>query len=90
MIRTREQECIVELYSLIDYIVENAKKGNLSALKIQSIGGCDQYFGLPPICKKIDELTERYGDVISNSFINNSHDYVKERNDALLRKLEGE
>lgn len=36
------------------------------------------------------ERTERYGDVISEAFINNRHNTVKERNDALLRRLEGE
>lgn len=87
---TIEQECIVELYALLDYIVENAKRGNLSALTVPSIGGCDQYFGLPPICRKVDELTERYGDIISEAFINDRHNTVKERNDALLRRLEGE
>lgn len=90
MALTREQECIVELYSLLNFIVENAKRRNLKPLTVSSIGGCDQYFGLPPICRKVDELTDRYGDVISEAFINDNHNSVKERNDGILRRLESE
>lgn len=64
---TDEQKCIVDLFMLIDDITEKAKKRDLSLFRINSIGGCDRYHGLPPICRKYDDLLDKHGDLISQS-----------------------
>lgn len=65
---TKEQECIVELYTILDNIVEGAKKHDLRPFKIHGISGCDQYQGLPPICRTMDAICEKYGDVLHMAF----------------------
>lgn len=65
---TKEQECIVELYTILDNIVEGAKKHDLRPFKIHGISGCDQYQGLPPICRTMDAISEKYGDVLQKAF----------------------
>ena len=64
---TDEQKCIVDLFMLIDDITEKAKKRDLSLFRINSIGGCDRYHGLPPICRKYDDLLDKHGDLILQS-----------------------
>lgn len=62
---TREQACIRELYELVDKITENARKHDLSLLRLgRGANGCDMYQGLPPICRIRDDIFNRYEDII--------------------------
>lgn len=66
---TREQECIKELYSLLDSIESAAKRKDLSLFRVLG-GACgtDVYSGLPPICRKVDAILDKYEDVIYECF----------------------
>lgn len=65
----REQECIKELYSLLDTIESAAKRKDLSLLRVCG-GACstDVYSGLPPICRAMDAILDKYEDVILECF----------------------
>lgn len=66
---TREQECIKELCELVDRVTENAKKHDLSLVRPpRGACGCDQYIGLPPLCRIRDDIFSRYEDIISGAF----------------------
>jgi len=58
------RKCILDLWTFAEGIVEKAKKGDFSMFRINSIGGCDQYQGCPPICRIYDELTENNEEAI--------------------------
>lgn len=61
----REQECIVELYTLLERIEDGARRRDLSLLRVhRGASGCDAYQGLPPICRIKDDIWDRYGDII--------------------------
>lgn len=62
---TREQECIKELYSLLDTIESAAKRKDLSLLRVNE-GACGT--GLPPICRAMDFILDKYEDVIYDCF----------------------
>lgn len=64
----RQKKCVKELFSLLNEITEKAKRRDLSLFKILSIGGCDAYQGLPPICRITDSILEQYGDIIYDTF----------------------
>lgn len=73
---TREQECIKELYSLVDRVVEDAKKRDLSLLRIRGeASGCDMFQGLPPICRILSDITDRYDDV----YVQHSKNEIRSR-----------
>ena len=62
---TREQECIVELYTLLERIEDGARHHDLSLLRVpRGATGCDMYQGLPPICRAKDDILNRYEDII--------------------------
>lgn len=62
---TREQECIVELYTLLERIENGARHHDLSLLRVpRSATGCDMYQGLPPICRIKDDILNRYEEII--------------------------
>lgn len=61
---TDEQKCIVDLFMLIEEITEKSKKKDFSLFRTSSIGGCDKYHGLPPICRKRDDLLLKHEDII--------------------------
>lgn len=62
---TKEQQCIVELYSLLERIEGGARRHDLSLLRVpRSASGCDAYQGLPPICRIMDDILDRHGDII--------------------------
>ena len=62
---TREQQCIVELYTLIERIEDGARHHDLSFLKgPRGASGCDMYQGLPPICRVKNDILDRYEDII--------------------------
>lgn len=66
---TREQKCIKELYELVDKITENARKHDLSLLRVRGgASGCDMYQGLPPICRIRDSVLDKYEDIIADAF----------------------
>lgn len=66
---TREQECIKELYSLLDTIESAAKRNDLSLFRVKGgARGTDVYSGLPPICRKVDAILDKYDDVINECF----------------------
>ena len=65
---TREQECIVELYTLLERIEDGARHHDLSLLRVpRDATGCDMYQGLPPICRAIDDILDRYDDIITEA-----------------------
>lgn len=62
---TKEQQCIIELYSLLERIESGARHHDLSLLRVpRGASGCDAYQGLPPICRIMDDILDRYGDII--------------------------
>ena len=62
---TREQKCIAELYALLERIEDGARKHDLSLLRVpHGASGCDMYQGLPPIRRIMDDITNRYDDII--------------------------
>lgn len=61
---TREQKCIKELYTFISQLTDMSKGGNISMFKPTRISGADMYQGMPPICRKHDELLNKYEDII--------------------------
>lgn len=66
---TREQECIKELYELLDKVAQNAKKRDMSLIRAyRGASGCDMYQGLPPICRILDSIFNKYDDVIELAF----------------------
>ena len=68
---TDEQKCIVELYQFIDDLTEKARKKDSKVMDMfrgGRIGGADKYQGMPPIVRIRDNLLEKHGQVIHNSF----------------------
>ena len=65
---TKEQKCIVEMYRMLDEIVERAKKHDFSLLRPVGIGGCDMYHGAPIICRAFDGLSTDYSDILHKAF----------------------
>lgn len=66
---TKEQCCIREMYELLDRVSQNAKSHDLSLLRpYRGASGCDSYQGLPPICRILDNILDKYEDVISEAF----------------------
>ena len=66
---TREQECIKELYSLLDTIESAAKRKDLSLFHVRGgVRSTDVYSGLPPICRKVDAILDKNEDVILECF----------------------
>lgn len=61
---SREQECIAELFMLVDNITEQAIKRDLSLFRRAGASGCDIYQGMPQICRKRDDILHRYEDII--------------------------
>lgn len=61
---SQEQECIAELFMLIENIADLAVKKDLSLFQCAGAGGCDMYQGMPPICRKKDDILYRYKDII--------------------------
>ena len=65
---TREQECIVELYTLLERIENGSRRHDLSLLRVpRGATGCDMYQGLPPICRAMDDILGRYEDIITEA-----------------------
>lgn len=63
----KEEKCIKELWELIDRITMDARKHDLTLLRIRGgASGCDAYQGTPPICRIVDDIYDRYGDIIHN------------------------
>lgn len=67
-INNREQECIVELYSILDKIVECVTHHDFSPFRAPGAGGCDQHQGVPTVCRVFYEVSEKYSDVLSCAF----------------------
>lgn len=66
---TREQECIKELYSLLDSIESAVKIKDLSLFRVRGgVRGTDVYSGLPPICRAVDAILDKYEDIIHECF----------------------
>lgn len=62
---TREQECIAELYTLLERIENGALHHDLSLLRVpRGASGCDMYQGMPHICRIKDGILNRYEDII--------------------------
>lgn len=59
------QECIYDLYVMLDKVIESAKRNDLSMLRpFRGASGCDAYQGSPPICRAFDELLDKHIEVI--------------------------
>lgn len=60
------QECIYDLYAMLDGIIYNARNNDLSALRpFRGASGCDAYQGAPPICRKFDKVFDKHEEAIS-------------------------
>lgn len=65
---TRKQKCIAELWKLLRRIDDGARHHDVSLLRaLPRPSGCDMYQGLPPICRLMDDIWERYGDIINEA-----------------------
>lgn len=55
------QDCIYDLYEMLEKIIDNAKHHDLAALRPhRGASGCDAYQGAPPICRKFDEVFDKH------------------------------
>lgn len=62
------QYCIAELYALLERIENSARRHDLTLLRVpRGTTGCDMYQGLPPICRIMDGILNRYEDIIARS-----------------------
>lgn len=62
---TKEQECIAELYNILARIEYGARNHDLTLLRVRrGASGCDMYQSLPPICRVMDDILDRYKDII--------------------------
>lgn len=61
------QQCIEELFLFVENITERAIKNDLSLFRCPGAGGCDMYQGMPPICRKKDDILHRYEEVIDEA-----------------------
>ena len=65
---TKEQECIAELYSLLERIEHGARHHDLTLLRVpRGATGCDMFQGLPPISLTMSDILDRYDDVINEA-----------------------
>lgn len=64
---SRKDDCIRELYQLLDKIEKNAQRGNLTLVEKPHVacGGGDCP---PPIEKMINSILDEYGDIIYMAF----------------------
>lgn len=64
----RLKDCIAELYILLGKLVDAGKKYDFSMLRPKrSAGPCDMYQGLPPICRVLADIDDKYYDIISEA-----------------------
>lgn len=62
---TREQQCIKELYDLLERVEYGARHHDLTLLRVpRGATGCDMFQGMPPISRIIVDITDRYKDII--------------------------
>jgi len=62
---SKEHECIADLYMLLERIEDGARHHDLSLLRVpRGASGCDMYQGLPPICRIMNDILDRYEDII--------------------------
>ena len=62
---TKEQECIAELYSLLERIEHGARHHDLTLLRVpRGATGCDMFQGIPPISRLMADITDRYEDIL--------------------------
>lgn len=60
------QECIYDLYAMLDGIIYHARNNDLSALRpFRGASGCDAYQGAPLICRKFDKVFDKHEEAIS-------------------------
>lgn len=65
---TKEQQCISELYLLLDSISQKSLHKDKSLFDMFRVsGGIGPYERRPPICKKLDCILLKYEDVIYES-----------------------
>lgn len=61
---TKEQECVYDLFMLVEDITDKAKNRDLSLVRPTSGIGAGMYLGMPPICMARDNILEKYEDII--------------------------
>lgn len=62
---TKEQECIAELYSLLERIEHGARHHDLTLLRVpRGATGCDMFQGMSPISRLMADITDRYEDIL--------------------------
>lgn len=67
-ITTKEQQCISELYLLLDSICQKSLHKDKSLFDMFRVSGeIGLYERRPPICKKLDCILDKYEDVIYES-----------------------
>lgn len=60
--------CIIDMYELLQKISDNCRKHDFSLFRINGIGGCDMYQGLPPIKRVLDSLLDKHESVICSAY----------------------
>lgn len=62
---TREQQCIKELYDLLERVEYGARHHDLTLLRVpRGVTGCDMFQGMPPISRLMVDIQNRYSDII--------------------------
>lgn len=63
---TREQQCVKELYDLLERVEYGARHHDLTLLRVpRGATGCDMFQGMPPISRLMVDITDRYQDILS-------------------------
>ena len=58
-------DCIRDMYRLLAKISDDAKKRDLSLMRVRGQAGpCDMYQGLPPICRIFHDIEDEHYDTI--------------------------
>lgn len=58
-------DCIRDMYRLLAKLSDDAKKRDLSLMRVRGQAGpCDMYQGLPPICRIFHDIEDEHYDII--------------------------
>lgn len=62
---TTEQQCIKELYGLLERIEYGARHHDLTLLRVpRGATGCDMFQGMPPISRLMVDIADRHRDIL--------------------------
>ena len=68
----RIYELIYDLYEIVDAIADGSLKHDIALLRVhRGASGCDAYQGLPHIVRVIDNIFDKYEDIIGEALQRN-------------------